>query len=123
MLPTRTLPKSEIRRSKSERNPNSEFRKAGRLLSRHFAIRISAFGLRILAVAVLAACLLSTRHQLRYWQNTETLMGRALEIDPGNYIAHNDLAVYYDKHGRAEEARQHRQRVRELDPALQGKGR
>ena len=67
---------------------------------------------------VLVACLILTRKQLAYWRNTETLMGRALEIDPGNYIAHNDLAVYYDKHGQPEAARRHRDKVRELDPAL-----
>ena len=62
-----------------------------------------------------------THQQLRYWQNTETLMGRALEIDPGNYIAHNDLAVYYDKHGQPEMARWHRERARAFDPGLQEK--
>jgi hypothetical protein len=85
--------------------------------------RISAFGLRILAIVVVIACLFLTRNQLRYWRNTETLMSRALAMDPANYIAHNDLAVYYDKHGQPEAARWHRERVRELDPELKHENR
>jgi hypothetical protein len=109
--------KSEVRNPKSEKNPNDEARTAPTPPA-SFGFRISDFGFQICAIMVLVACLILTRKQLAYWRNTETLMGRALEIDPGNYIAHNDLAVYYDKHGQPEAARRHRDKVRELDPAL-----
>jgi tetratricopeptide (TPR) repeat protein len=66
---------------------------------------------------LLVACAAGTRDQLAYWKDTETLMGRALEIDPNNYIAHENLGVYYLKLGRTEAARAHRQRACELDPA------
>jgi Tfp pilus assembly protein PilF len=69
-------------------------------------------------VSALLACVLLTREQLAYWQNTETLMSHALALDPNNYIAHQDLAVYYSKLGKTDLARAHRQRVRELDPEL-----
>jgi hypothetical protein len=66
----------------------------------------------------LIACLCLTSHQLTYWRNTQTLMQHALEIDPNNYVAHQDLARYYSKTGQAELAAFHRQKVRELDPGL-----
>jgi len=70
------------------------------------------------AGAVLIACAGLTRHQLPYWENTETLMNHALQVDPDNYVAHENLAVYYSKRGQTEAARVHRQRACELDPAL-----
>lgn len=69
-------------------------------------------------LTVLCACLGLTRHQLGFWRNTETLMEHALQIDPNNYIAHQDLAVYYTKLGQTEAARQHRLKFQHLDPAL-----
>jgi tetratricopeptide (TPR) repeat protein len=75
----------------------------------------------VLMVAVcglLLSCAALTRRQLAFWQNTETLMEHALKVDPNNYVAHQDLGVYYSKLGLREAARAHRQRVRELDPAL-----
>jgi protein O-mannosyl-transferase len=71
-----------------------------------------------MASAVLIAYAVWSRHQLGFWQNSETLMGRALELDPNNYVAHQNLGVYYTKLGRTDLARAHRQRVRELDPVL-----
>jgi hypothetical protein len=71
-----------------------------------------------LAILVLATFLLLTRHQLSYWQNTEVLMGRALELDSGNYIAHQNLALVMSKQGRFAEARQHREEALRLDAEL-----
>jgi len=68
------------------------------------------------AVAALITCLTLTRHQLGYWQNTETLMGHALELNPNNYLAHNNLGIYYTRLGRTEEASFHYRRARESDP-------
>jgi len=79
---------------------------------------VSRFTFYALTTLVLLMCVAATRRQLRYWQNTETLMTHALALDPNNYIAHQDLAVYYAKLGKTDLARAHRQRVRELDPEL-----
>jgi hypothetical protein len=96
---------------------------------------IAAWGLGELATAVpagkirqlivatagasaLVACAGLTRHQLSYWQNTQTLMEHALALDPNNYVAHQDLGLYYTRLGRLELAAAHHQKVRELDPAL-----
>jgi len=46
------------------------------------------------AAAILLACAILTRHQLAYWQDTQTLMEHALKIDPNNYVAQVDLRVY-----------------------------
>jgi hypothetical protein len=76
------------------------------------------FLLAAMASVILAGCVVATRCQLGYWQNTRTLMEHALEVDPGNYVAHQNLAVYFSKLGQVGSARAHRQRVLELDPAL-----
>jgi hypothetical protein len=73
--------------------------------------------LAMIAVAVLCGCIMLSRHQLGYWRNTETLMGHAVQLDPNNYVAHNNLGAYYSRLGRTDEAREHYQRVRELDGA------
>lgn len=46
------------------------------------------------AVIVLAVCALLSRHQLAYWQNTETLYEHALKVDPDNYVARQNLRIY-----------------------------
>jgi hypothetical protein len=46
------------------------------------------------AAAVLLACAILARGQLVYWRNTETLMTRALQLDPDNYVAQINLRIY-----------------------------
>lgn len=84
--------------------------------------RISRYLASATAGALLVVCAAGTRHQLAYWKNTETLMGRALEVDPNNYIAYENLGVYYSKLGQTEAARAHRLRACELDPARRQTG-
>jgi hypothetical protein len=74
--------------------------------------------LGVAALCGLALCAQATHRQLAFWRNTETLMERALLLDPNNYVAHNLLADYFTKLNRPEEAREHRQRFRELAPPL-----
>ena len=73
------------------------------------------------AVAVVSACAVLSSQQLTFWQNTETLMGHALRLDPDNYVAHSDLGIYLLRQGQTNEARFHFERARELDPALNRK--
>jgi hypothetical protein len=70
------------------------------------------------AVAVLCVNAGLSRHQLAYWENTQTLMEHALEIDPNNYIAHGDLGIYFSRMGRTQDALRQHQQERELDPNL-----
>ena len=52
-------------------------------------------------VAILGALNL---RQLTYWQDSEALYRRALEIDPGQSMAHNNLGVFLEGEGRLPEA-------------------
>jgi len=70
------------------------------------------------AAVILWLCAWLSRCQLAYWENTQTLMEHALEIDPDNYIAHDDLGVYFSKTGRIQDALRQYQLERELDPSL-----
>ncbi len=53
---------------------------------------------RSLAIAgsavILLTCAILSRQELAYWQNTETLMTRALQLDPNNYVAQINLHIY-----------------------------
>lgn len=62
--------------------------------------------LALLACSLLLACSFQTRHQLRYWQNTETLFGHALAIRDYNHpmIASFLSYHYYDLANDAREA-------------------
>lgn len=77
-------------------------------------------GCRFLLVAGVAAVLCVSaelsRHQLAYWENTQTLMEHALAIDPDNYIAHDDLGIYFSRMGRTRDALRQYELGRELDP-------
>lgn len=46
------------------------------------------------AMGLLAVCAFLSRHQLRYWQDTETLFDHALAVDPKNYVASQNLHIY-----------------------------
>jgi protein O-mannosyl-transferase len=75
-------------------------------------------------VALLAAtgtvtCLLCAalaRHQLGYWQDSETLFRHALAVSENNFIAHNNLAVALVEKGRIDEAIPHYQAAIRLEP-------
>jgi tetratricopeptide (TPR) repeat protein len=55
-------------------------------------------------VMVLAACLVATSIQLRYWQNSFTLFQHAREVTTGNYIAGNCLGAAFRDAGQLSKA-------------------
>jgi hypothetical protein len=59
---------------------------------------LTAFAKQILlgtaAVIILAACAVLSRHQLAYWQNSETLFDHALKVDPNNDVAEQNRHIY-----------------------------
>ena len=66
-----------------------------------------AFAPKVLAVAAgvtLAACAAETRYQLGFWQDSMSLFGRALKLDPGNEIALNNYCLALFDHRKYEEA-------------------
>jgi protein O-mannosyl-transferase len=56
------------------------------------------------AVLAIALCFTLSRDQLRYWQNSETLFRRALQVTEANYLAYDLLGTYYGEHDRKAEA-------------------
>ncbi len=70
------------------------------------AWRLGRFAPAAMAVA-LSACAVLTVRQEFYWKNTETFYKRVLEEKPDNYIAHNNLGIYYDETSRTNEALAH----------------
>lgn len=43
-------------------------------------------------------------HQVKHWENSETLFTQALKCTENNHVMHNNLAAYYSKTGKIEEA-------------------
>ncbi|MGA2241530.1 MAG: tetratricopeptide repeat protein [Verrucomicrobiota bacterium] len=56
------------------------------------------------AILILAACLLLTENQLRYWRNNESLFRHALAVTQDNDIAHINLVFALELQGRFDEA-------------------
>jgi tetratricopeptide (TPR) repeat protein len=56
------------------------------------------------AIIAIAACLVLTRLQLRYWRDSTTLFEHALRVTDGNYVAYNQLGLALADEGRVQEA-------------------
>ncbi len=70
------------------------------------------------AALVLAACLLLTANQLRYWRDSESLFAHAVAVTTNNAFALNNLGVALEQAGRPEEAlARYREAVR-IEPGL-----
>ncbi len=65
---------------------------------------------------LLAALLICTRMQLRYWQNTFTLFGHTIEVTENNYIIHNYYASTLAKKGQLKEAATHLEKALRINP-------
>ena len=71
----------------------------------------------ILAAVVTAAlCLPVTSWQLKYWKDSTTLFGRAIEVTTDNHVARNNLADALMAQGRPEEALTHYREALRLRP-------
>ncbi len=56
---------------------------------------------------ILYLCAFQTHTELFYWKNSESLFRHALELNPQNFLAHNNLGTALDKQGRLTEATKH----------------
>ena len=65
---------------------------------------------------VVVTLLVSARAQVGYWQNTETLFRRAIAVTENNRTAHYNLAWYFAKTDRPDEAVEHYHRAIEISP-------
>ncbi len=72
--------------------------------------------LAVTAVVVLAAMLICTRLQLRYWQNSVTLCERAISINEKNPLMHNNLGVALMSWGELDKAATHLSRAVQIVP-------
>ncbi len=61
-------------------------------------------GLPTSAVLILAALLMGTRTQVRYWRNSITLFEHALAVTKNNYTMHNSLGFALGSQGKFDEA-------------------
>lgn len=59
---------------------------------------------------------LITWNQVGHWRNSVTLFQRAVEADPDNFLAHNNLGFTLAQRGRLEEALSHYQSAVRLNP-------
>ncbi len=67
-------------------------------------------------VMTVAALAYGTHLQIGYWQNTETLFRRAIDVTEDNRTAHYNLAWYLAAHDRPDEAIDHYRRALEISP-------
>ncbi len=70
----------------------------------------------MIAVLIIGALMFVTFQEVKYWQNSGTLFGRALEVTRGNYVAHNNLGTYLAGQGKTDEAIAHFEKAREINP-------
>lgn len=54
--------------------------------------------------------------QLGYWRNNKNLFERMIFVNPGNYVAHNNLGSYFSDHGNFEEAVRHCSEAVRINP-------
>jgi tetratricopeptide (TPR) repeat protein len=76
-------------------------------------------GRRVLAVMGLTALLLLaavTGIQCRYWHDSESLWGHALQIGDDNYFAHFSMGLALRRDDKLDQAIEHYKRATQLDP-------
>jgi protein O-mannosyl-transferase len=64
----------------------------------------------------LVCCVLVTRIELPNWKNSETVFKHSIKNNSNNFMAHNNLGVYYDSVGKLEDAHYHYQEAVRLAP-------
>jgi len=70
----------------------------------------------VAAGAVLAGCLWGTEHQLRFWQNSETLFAHAIAVTKDNAIAHINLGVALEQDNQQQEAIAEYRKAIDIEP-------
>ncbi len=72
----------------------------------------------LIAIFALGACAVMTRHQIRYWKNSEILFNRALEVCQDNELAHDVLGTVFIREGRLDDGIPHLRAAIKLAPAF-----
>lgn len=69
--------------------------------------RAVSMGMAVAAILVLVSFTVRAYIETGYWRNSETLYLRAVALDPGNHVAHTQLASLYSERGALEPALRH----------------
>ena len=72
--------------------------------------------LALASIAVLAVSMVIASHQVRYWENSNTVFSRALQNTSGNYLAHNNLALALASQGEKDAAIDHLRKSIQIAP-------
>jgi tetratricopeptide (TPR) repeat protein len=78
--------------------------------------RYQQSGLSVAGAAAIVLCLVLTRQQLGYWNNSQTLFQHALEVTESNYLAHNNLGSALDAKSQIDQAMTEFQEAIRLKP-------
>jgi tetratricopeptide (TPR) repeat protein len=70
----------------------------------------------LVAGLVLAGCVMQTRRQLSYWQNSETLIRRRIAVTKNNATAYYDLGCYLESKGQIAPAMENYQLAVRISP-------
>ena len=82
----------------------------------YFASRLGKTFLAGAAALTLVACLIITSHQIRYWRNSITLFGHALQVTTDNYVACACLGQALDAVGDETDALTYCREAVRIDP-------
>lgn len=69
-----------------------------------------------LGPVLLGACIIGTRHQLDYWQNSVTLFSHTVAITTNNYFAYSALGTGFESLGKTNEALQMYEKSVSINP-------
>ena len=75
------------------------------------------FAAAIAAGAVLVACAVCTRQQIRYWRDSASLFEHTLSVTSDNWLIHNNYANILKEKGRYEEAIEHFKEAIRIKPS------
>jgi tetratricopeptide (TPR) repeat protein len=70
----------------------------------------------VFAFMLLSILIPISKSQTGKWQNSETLFKHAIKVTKNNYLAHNNLASYYYKKNRIDEAIRHYSEALKINP-------
>lgn len=80
-------------------------------------MRLKKIWLLVITSGIFLCVMVTTRSQLRYWENSTTLFTHAIEVTENNYVAHHNLGVALAEDNRMEDAIQHYLEALRINPS------
>jgi protein O-mannosyl-transferase len=78
--------------------------------------RLPDVALGLAAACVLLACMVLTARQITYWHDSESIFKRMIAVTKNNFMAHYNLANFYAKEHRIDDAQAHYQAALKEEP-------